>query len=375
MATPKKEKEQQPWQLIPEEVYKIEADKLIHFSAKIVNSNADDFGVRLGQEHRLRMSYVSARCLIHKDVMLELDYAKNPSASTTDLDPNIKVADVFKQIRRLQTHEPEAEAAEGGHAETLRQILSSTLAETYASSSGLQNVSPRMRQLLLPRDGDYVSITPLPSAGLSREINRRIHLHNDTAKQNLQLRKIRDATLGVGGSNPQNVGSLVRETQTAWTFGSPTENRAIRTALAIHYNGIAIRLPHQAMQAWKDWRTHASVKNQDRLPTDMHSREQEQKLVLNIAKGILLQGHKALRLLEREKQLFDDVLLSETLQDNVIRALIDPNERGKSWPRAFGERVAKIIGDYKTGQDQSLFLPLDDGSLHRIARWIEEYVR
>jgi hypothetical protein len=375
MAKPKIEKEQPPWQAIPAEVYRQEAGKLVHFSAKAVNSNADAFGVRLNQQSRLPMPYVAARCLLDKAVGLALDYSQNPGGNKTEADSSIKVADVIKQIRRLQTAESEAVIAEGDNFASLKSLLDAVFAEAYADPEGLQSVSPRMRQLLLPKADDYVSITPLPCGGLSQEINRRIQAHNEAAKNN-NLNKINSATLGVGGSNPQNVGSLVREMQTAWAFNAPTEDRSIRAALAMHHNGIAVNLPRKPMQAWKDWRSEAAAKNNGQIPSDMRSRDQEQKQVLDVAKGVLHQGRKALCLLEQHQVLLGETLLADSLQDSVIRGLIDPGERSKEWPRNFGERVAQAIGSYKIGQnDQQLFLPLEGQSLHQVARWIEEFVR
>ncbi len=375
MAKPKIEKEQPPWQAIPEEIYRHEAGKLVHFSAKGVNSNADGFGVRLSQQGCLPMPYVSVRCLLDKQTQLALDYTQNPSGNKTEADSSIKVADVIKQIRRLQTAESEAVIAVGENYPSLKSLLDAVLVEAYADPEGLRHVSPRMRQLLLPKAGDYVSITPLPCGGLSQEINRRIQAHNEAAKDS-HLNKINPATLGVGGSNPQNVGSLVREMQTAWAFSAPTEDRSIRAALAIHHNGIAVNLPRKPMQAWKDWRSEAVAKNNGQIPTDMRSRDQEQQRVQDLAKAILHQGRKALCLLERHQVLFGETLLADSLQDSVIRGLIDPSERSKAWPRAFGERVAQAIGRYKTGKnDQQLFLPLEGQSLYQVARWIEESVR
>lgn len=371
MAKPtKSEKDQPPWQQIPLQVYRAEAGELVHFSAKIVNSNAEAFGVRLGQQSGLTMPYVSARCLMGRGLALDLDYIQNPAAAKA-ADGSKKI-DVIKQIKRLLSEDLGSMEADGEDLPALKSALTGVTAQIFISEAGFRQVSPRLRQLLLPKGDSYVSLTPLPSAGLSQAINLRVQAHNSTAKEN-GFSNFLAATLGIGGSNPQNVGSLVRETQTAWAFSAPAENRAIRAAWAIHHQGIAIRLPYRAMLAWKTWREQVAAQHGGQIPTDMRHRDRERQLVLEVAQGVLTQGRKALRLLAKQRDLLGEQYLSDALTDTVVRGLIDPSQRDKVWPRAFAERIASAIGRYKTGDD--LFLPLDGGSLQRIARWLEEAVR
>ncbi|MCQ8104849.1 hypothetical protein NP590_12100 [Methylomonas sp. SURF-2] len=83
---PKREKEQPPWQKIPLQVYRAEAGELVHFSAKIVNSNAEAFGVRLGHQSSLPMPYVSARCLMEHGLALGLDYVQFSAGQISSAD-------------------------------------------------------------------------------------------------------------------------------------------------------------------------------------------------------------------------------------------------------------------------------------------------
>ncbi|MDD2761475.1 MAG: hypothetical protein PHH11_14440 [Methylomonas sp.] len=367
---PKSEKDQPPWQRITLEVYRAEANELVHFSAKIVNSNAEAFGVRLGLQSSLPMPYVSARCLMEHGLVLGLDYIQNPAAAKA-ADGSKKI-DVIKQIKRVLSENIETIEASGENLSDLKTGLESITTQPFISKAGLRQVSPRLRQLLLPKGDDYVAITPLPSAGMSQAINHRVQAHNNTAKENGR-NALRAATLGIGGSNPQNVGSLVKETQTAWVFSAPTEDPAFRAAWAIHHRGITIRLPYRAMLAWKTWREQTAAQHGGQIPTDMRHRDRERQLVLEVAQGVLTQGRKALRLLEKQHDSLGEQYLSDALTDTVIRGLIDPSQRDKTWPGNFAERIATAIGRYKTGDD--LFLPLDAGSLQLIARWLEEAIR
>lgn len=373
--------EKAEWKAFPLETYRQAAAALVHFSAKGVNSNAEPFGVRLGRDDGLALPYVSVRCLMAQGAALAVDYAKNPGGeSLAAAGETAKTADVYRQIRQLQ-------AGEHGQAEEtaapLLAAIAEALAVAHADPEGLRQVSPRLRQVLLPKDGDYVALTPLPCAGLSREINRRVRQHNEAAKE---ARKNGDAAsprqlplagLGVGGSNPQNVGALVREMQTALAFDAPKEHRAIRLAFAIHHRGIPIALPRRLMLAWHDWRHRAMAENGGVPPTDMAARQAEQAHVEALARAVLRQGEKAWRVLEAWRDILPDAApLSPELSDAVMRGLIDPGERGKDWPRCFGERVAEAVGRYAAGLDaRERLIALDSASLHRIARWVEELAR
>ena len=353
------------------------AEKLVHFSFKGVNSNAEAGGVRLGPEARLDLPYVSARCLLARRMGLAVDYTKNTGPVATP------VATVAKQIRMLATDEH-------GEDPTTAESMRATIAKTTGSAyeTGTESVSPRMRQLLLPKETDqYFAITPLPAAGLSQIINARVRSHNDQvtdaykqaekSKSPTALipRRLHTAMLGVGGSNPQNVGSLVREMQSPLVFDAPTENQALREAYRIHYQGMTIRLPYAEMHTWAKWRKQAAAANNGTLPTDLEAREAERTLLLKVARTILLAGQEALKLLETHRNdLPGEALLADTLKDPVIRGLIDPAERDSAWPRTFGERVAKEIGRFPPDRQEVLVI-LNSDAIADIAAWIEEVAR
>lgn len=363
--------DKETWKAYPLDEYRNVAAALVHFSTKGVNSNAEAGGVRLGPEAGLHLPYVSARCLLARGVDLAADYTKNAGNTAT----------VVKQIRLL---------AGGGHGETpeTAQAIQAAVAKAMAGAyqTGTESVSPRLRQLLLPKgEGEYLAITPLPAGGLSAVVNERAKAHNESVDEAAKQakgdeaaavpRRLRLATLGVGGANPQNVGALVREMQTALVFDAPIENRALREAYRIHYQGIPLRLPYRAMLAWRQWRDRAAILNDGGLPTGLEAREEERALLLAVAKAVLHSGTEALRLLQKhQEELPGGELLSSELEDSVARGLVDPAERGNDWAKAFGERLAGEIGRYAPDA-QGVLVALNSEALAAMAGWFEEATR
>lgn len=356
------------WKPFTTAEYREVASRSVHFSAKGVNSNAEAYGIRLSGDAALPLPYVSVRCLMARDVPFATDYTKNTG----------NIATVFKQMRALASGEADIDPEE---ART--HLAAIAEAETPPCIEGTHAVNPRLRQILLPKGESYVAVTPLPSGGLSREINRRVKAHHEKVTE---ARKdaspdapapeyLRLGTLGVGGANPQNVGSLVREMQTVLCFAAPAEDPELRIAYSLHYRGLRPGLPRRLMVAWRDWRDAAKARNKGLIPTDMASRDAERDLLLAVGRAVLSQGERARQRLEAQRdRLPGGWLLSPDLADAMTRGLIDPAERGRDWPRQFGERVARIIGAY-VFPDRGGAEPLDQDSLDHIARWMEELAR
>ena len=64
------------WKPYPPQKYREETESLVHFTAKVVNSNAIAAGVRLGPEDALDMPYVSLRTLLGSGLSFPLEYAE-----------------------------------------------------------------------------------------------------------------------------------------------------------------------------------------------------------------------------------------------------------------------------------------------------------
>lgn len=356
-----------PWVSLRPELYAETIDNLVTFSHKTTNSNIPAGGVRLAPAQALKLPYVAARTLLAAGEIPDLDYTANAG----------KIATAVKQLRQLLEGKSTAPADEARH-------LRAKLAEGARDGReiGTERVSLRARQLLLPRpDGSYVAVTPLCAGGVSRAIRSAARGHNETLRNpgdtdTSKLRRIPTAVFGLGGANPQNVGSLVREMQRPLVFFPPTENRQVKAALAQHFQGIPIRLPRPLLIAFRDWCRTARARNGGLIPTDMRIRDEESAHVRQIVDAVLAQGeHARQRLLEHV-----DVLpnggspLVSINADPLARGLIDPSLRDRDWPRAFATRLAALIADFRFGDEHGDF-HFDQQDLYELQAIAEDVAR
>ncbi|WP_417023524.1 type I-F CRISPR-associated protein Csy2 [Bilophila wadsworthia] len=168
---------------------KIDIDDLIDFSSKLVNSNSS-VGIRLSSGAALALPYLSTRTCLAAGISMPLDTANGAK----DVG---KVSALYKKLE---------EGEEGEKADTeaaLKKIRKTGFARKTES------VDRRIRQLLIPKDvpSGYVSLSPLPSIGLSVLLLGAVTRHNqDVFSKKKEGIKIRRAHLALGGANPQNLG-------------------------------------------------------------------------------------------------------------------------------------------------------------------------
>ena len=364
---PKATPDAPPWVPLPPETYRETIDNLVTFSHKTTNSNIPAGGVRLAPDQALKLPYVSARTLLAAGEIPDLDYTANSG----------KIATAVKQLRQLQGGKSTAPADEARHL--LAKLAESTL---RGCEIGTERVSLRARQLLLPRtDGSYVAVTPLCAGGVSRSIRSAIRAHNDTLRTPGETdiskqQRIATAVFGLGGANPQNVGSLVREMQRPLVFFPPAEQRQVKAALAQHFQGIPVRLPRDLLTAFRDWCRAARARNGGHIPTDMHTRDEEAAHIRQIVDAVLIQGERA-----RQRLLAHlDVLpnggspLVSANADPIARGLIDPGLRDRDWPRAFATRLARLIADFRFGDEHGDF-HFDQQDIYALQAITEDVVR
>lgn len=355
------------WVKLPDELYAKTAAELVTLSHKSSNSNIPPGGVRLAPDQGLKLPYVSARTLLGAGQVVALDYVANSG----------KTATAVKQLHQAAEGSNSVPAEE---AQRLQQILAD--ANRSGREIGTQAVSLRARQLLLPKGPEhYVAVTPLSAGGVCRLIRARVRIHEELRRKHPVgeangLQRIPAAVFGLGGANPQNVGSLVRDMQRPLVFFPPTENRQIKLALALYFKGATMRLPRSLVWDLRNWYASRRALNAGNIPTLMHTRDEEIVHIREIARAVIEQGeHARQRLLNHLDVLpAGGAPLVSPKADPVARGLADPELRERDWPRAFAEKLTRQLADYRFNDGRGEFL-FDQDSRNAIQAMIEEFVR
>lgn len=362
MATkkPKKSTATKEWIDFPPDIYQEEAARLVHFSGKTVNSNAPACGIRVGRDSGLDLPLVGVRTLLVDGVAVPLDYTRNAG----------KTATVVKQMRLAESADP-PEVVPVEQLRTIQRIGAEAAITAY--EEGTDNVSPRLRQILLPKsDGQYLAITPLGSSGLSAVLNQKLAALPEQKKAPFSR-----ALLGMGGSNPQNVGALVREMRNPLLFRSPDEKPLLRRALSIHHKGISLEPPPRLLKDYCAWVNSQLQAHDDEMPSTMKIRQDQADRIGAIAKVVIQRGRRARELLETHRHALPlppeaTSLLSRELKDDLLRGLIESKERDAGWNYRFGMQLAREIeGELRTRWQR----PQADSAIAQMARWIEDAIR
>lgn len=381
----KGKKKEKTWESFPESVYAENARRLVHHSWKVSNSNATAGGVRLSKFSALSLPYVSARTLVAVDVSLVLDYMANAG----------KTAKVIKQMRSVERADEFSKKAPASEVAAVRRVL-----DLIGSGfeEGADFVDARLRQLLLPKAGSYVSVSPITSSGLcslffDSDAGLLARHEEELARQrkaalgdvtSLSRRRLNRIQLGIGGSNPQNVGSLVRTMQRPLFVPGPQTKQSARSAFAIYYKGIELRAPVDLLLQYESMRKPI-IEGSDG-GTDLQSRLNEEAWTREIASRMASQGAAAFETLRS----FVELLPREELREGPdfpegielvsrsvsapIRGLIDSRLREKDWSRSIAIAVMKCLMAAKRnvqGEDVAL-LAIDGPTRAKLTGLLEE---
>ena len=343
------------------------------------------------------------------DITIPTDYQANAG----------KTATIFKAIKSAMLDEDLSEQDDDFKTvvNTIQPDIVSLFDTPY--QAGLEHINIRMRQLLLPKGDDYLSISPISSAGVNHWLNDEVDDIKEARKTDNDLHSITTAVFGIGGANPQNVGSLVRAMQRPIYLTAPTANDTIRQAFSLYYKGLDYYIPNKlpkdklvqpALLAWADLvnqgiaTTEQDLNNQDwknkgieATSTNMDSREAEQQFLTHILRIVLAQGREAKNSLEQVADRLPNItkISDETYDENpremvskervaltplqhpsvdlAIQGLIDPKLRDEGWMTAFAEDLAKNIvrQSYEVeGQSNPVTFVLEDSTIPFLARRI-----
>lgn len=378
------------WKPYSPQKYREETERLVHFNSKTVNSNASLVGIRLGPEDALDLPYVSLRTLLRSSLSFPLDYAEGGASK----------AGIIKQVNLVLADAPEAKDAGADEKKAIIEGIAAANASGYSTGTG--SVDHRLRQLLIPQKdapGGYVSMTPITASSICPPFfdseQGLVPRHNKAAEEESEgpKRKLRQAQFGIGGSNPQNVGSLVRAMQRPLMMAAPEASASIRQAFALYYRGLSLDVHasgpfREAVLLYAAFREEVLKLEADESAITLREREREEELVAAIARAVLDMAVEAQELLAQHAHLLpEDELLpdldsprharvSPQVRPVEIRGLLDPSLRGlcDNWPRNMARKaVSSMLMPHK-GTGRSL-LKLDSSARVTLETIMEEAFR
>ena len=333
----------------------------VHYSLKTVNSNIEKGGIRLAQSHALNLPYISARTLLADDFLVPTDYQANAG----------KTATLFKVVKAAQLDEELSEADEEfkQNVALLKPHLNKIFEQPF--TAGLDIIDIRMRQLLIPKNNEYLSISPLSAAGLNLLINTEVDALKEQRKaegKNTKLKNIKTAVFGIGGSNPQNVGSLVRSMQRPIVLGSPTLDPKTRLAFQYFYKGFDYQISNAYINRtmYQELTEYAkSLIEQQKLSlkvgfhehgihapfSNMQTRAAELTTIQKVVDDVLQQGQDILQIL---KSVANDLPSLKVLERKsrwshprvslIAQGLINPElQQFEDWQQLFADDLARRI--------------------------------
>nr|WP_227591476.1 hypothetical protein [Acinetobacter sp. Marseille-Q1620] len=356
--------------MINEDVYQQTLAESVHFSVKTINSNIEKGGIRLTKDQKLDLPYISARTLLADDFLIPTDYQANAG----------KTATYFKVIKAAQLDEDLSEADDEfkQNVGALKPYLNDTFSELY--SSGLEHIDVRMRQLLIPKNDGYISISPISAAGVNHYLNIEVDTLKEQRKnegKDSKLKNIQTAVFGIGGANPQNVGSLVRSMQRPIVLGSPTLNHQARLAFQYFYKGFDYKLSNAFIN--RDMYVELTIyarrlERQSSLThniglheqgvyapfSNLKEREKEFSTIEKAVANVLAQGSEILEILKSIKEQLPSqkVLERKSFWSHpdvkiLTQGLINPElQQFDDWKELFAEHLAKKITQHSYWQKE-----------------------
>lgn len=334
--TPKKDtapKDKDVWVHYDPSEYEIAINEMVHHSFKITHSSITPGGVRVSQGNGLQLPYISVRSLI----------GEGKSVLTDTVGKGPKSNNIHKQITAVATGQ--ASHAPTQEVQMIEQFLATASGVAYVKCD---SISPRLRQILLPTEDGYLAISPLSAFGVGAILSDSVNRHNDCVKsqnadknnQEKPLRKLKRASIPIGGSNPINVGSLAQKMHRPFVASFPQVNNDLRHALSLHHNGVDLtRLPSKLMWEYVEWRNDLS----GNISGSMEARARLTTFLKRFARHWLSLGSDAYDLLKEQTDSKTKKPLTSEALGSFDRGLIEPQLRDSDWNYQFAKRLAKKI--------------------------------
>lgn len=398
------------WKAFTADQYREAIFRLVHFSTKTINSNAKAAGVRLNAANTRPRRYLSASSVLAAGGVLPLDYLTNSGPAAT----------IAKQVD-LVLSDNIPDSVDPDEVALVRRIYREASREQF--ETGMDKVSPRVRQLFLPcDDGDYVAITPITSSGLTTTVRegtrdnlRRWREQRDSKETDSAqpgIRRLLTAYMGFGGSNAQNIGRLPNSglLQYPLFFSAPRNNQTLQAQYLAARHGVLPLLHRSIMIELRDALLPLQQRHDGELPANLKTRQQLDQFVDRLVASLL---HRAKHTRREALEVLHDMDLSaspndadasdespaspelsesaETASNEAIaeeahadlrqwrhlpliqQGLLEPARRDRRWRRALTARLVTAIDEYTyPNQTTQGRLSFDRSWLARIENRIEE---
>ena len=248
-------------------------ENTVHLSSRYANSSTNPpIGVRFSKNHTVPdLPYVTVQGTL----------TENPALWSTMLDVTIgqtskstNQAEVDLLLKECR-HFFKDKDIKSGHKKIIDPITPVEQTKLYSQhiSYGNEPLDYRVKQIFLPFNGDYISATPLESAGFSLVIKELLEylatVHMMESHEVPTKEKITKSTynkffyahhkcrgISVGGTNSQNVSLMCAKhvmEHTGMFYGAPIMDAAIRQAMRLMSKDMYIKTDYSATKDLEEW--------------------------------------------------------------------------------------------------------------------------
>jgi len=247
--------------ILPPEKYREVFNTMAHFAMKLSNTNAAG-AIRIDQTYAKTIPYAAVCTSLAHGKDIPTDYTRG--AGDAKAAKHLRWATSTATAKDAQQFEAQSENASNKtekkrfsvDAQNIRDIIAvkpyyasvKTLYEQadhhYAIING-EKISPRLTQLLLPKQDGYIAVTPLASAGYGCCFSQEIKKHD---------RWLSRVKRSLGGANPQNIGGLVYWLTKPLLMSAPHENAETKRIYQALYKSIPYVVPRTIFEQYAQWR-------------------------------------------------------------------------------------------------------------------------
>ena len=311
-----------------DEYYADYFSKLVMFSSKGTNSNARELGIRLEQSDGVNAPYLSVRTMLQAGYSVDLDYSVNAG----------KAATAFKHLQVAKGRKKN-EAMD--RPEKIKKIYSDVTQSRL--EIGTESIDDRLAQVLVPKDGRYISLTPLFSSGLASQLS-------DEISKLPEGHFVSRARIDKGGSRPNNIGGLIFKTNRPMFFQAPSENPEVKRAYRVFHNGIPLYSVDREIKKFLRKLDSELVSSRDRRKVStLETRNSEKNWLHRLVLILKYEVDDSQRLISEFGPRNPESTCSQRLSD-IQKYLLDPECRNKGWERTVSEFLADRIGNFIVGE-------------------------